>query len=203
MIRAVRERGFAVVAVDDGSRDGTARVIRDSGAVCIPCPVNKGKGAATRRGFEWVLQSPYRAVIAIDADGQHDPNELDSFVAALAAGDADIVIGNRMSDPRGMSLLRRLTNRTMSWILSSVAGQKIPDTQCGYRAFTRRALENLELKTERFETDSEMLLSAGRKKLPIRSIPVRSVYGDEVSRIRPVRDTLRFFKFLFRFISEK
>ena len=200
VIRAVKERGFAVVAVDDGSKDGTARVIREAGAECVVSPVNQGKGAAIRKGFEWVLRSPYQAVVVVDADGQHDPEELDSFVKALSAGDAELVLGNRMHHPEGMSVLRLVTNRTMSWIISAAAGQKVPDTQCGYRAFTRKALENIELKTDRFEIESEMILSAGRKKLRMRSIPIRSVYRDEVSRIRPVRDTLRFFKFLFRFI---
>ena len=203
VIQAVQKHGFTVVGVDDGSKDRTVEVIRASRAHCVVSPVNQGKGAAIRKGFDWVLQSGYKAVIVVDADGQHDPAELDSFVAALAAGDADLVIGDRMHDPKGMSILRRCTNRTMSWIISSVAGQKVPDTQCGYRAFTRKALERMTLKTDRFEIESEMILSAGRKGLRIRSIPIASVYRDEVSRIRPLRDTFRFFKFLIQFVLQR
>ena len=200
VIGAAQERGFAVVAVDDGSQDDTVGVIRRSGAHCVVSAVNGGKGAAIRKGFDWVMKSPFKAVIVVDADGQHDPAELDSFVTALAGGEADLVIGNRMHDPQGMSFLRRCTNRTMSFIISSTAGQHVPDTQCGYRAFTRKALEKMTLKTDRFEIESEMILSAGRSRLKLRSIPIRSVYRDEVSHIRPVRDTCRFFKFLLRFI---
>ena len=200
VIEAVKKHGFAVVAVDDGSADGTVNVIRSSGAHCVVSSVNQGKGAAIRKGFDWVLKNGYEGVIVIDADGQHDPSELHSFAAAIVAGDADLVIGNRMHDPQGMSLLRRSTNRTMSFIISSIAGQHVPDTQCGYRAFTRKALEKMTLKTDRFEIESEMILSAGKNGLCVRSIPIVSVYRDEISRIRPFRDTLRFFKFLFKFI---
>ena len=203
VIQAVQKHGFAVVGIDDGSKDRTAEAIRASEAHCVVSPVNQGKGAAIRKGFDWVLQSPYQAVIVVDADGQHNPSELDFFVNALAAGDADLVIGNRMHDPEGMSFIRRCTNRGMSWIISSVAGQKVPDTQCGYRAFTRKALEKMVLRTSRFEIESEMILSAGREGLRITSIPIASVYRDEISRIRPVRDAVRFFIFLFKFIFSK
>ncbi len=200
VIKAVQQRGFAVIAVDDGSTDKTASAIQNSGAHCVISPVNEGKGAAIRKGFDWVLKSHYQAVIVMDADDQHRPDDLGLFMRALESGGADLVIGNRMHDPKGMSLVRRCTNRVMSWIISSIAGQSIPDTQCGYRALTRRALENMELRTHRFEIESEILLHAGRKGLRIQSVPISSVYQDETSHIRPLRDTLRFFKFIFRFI---
>ena len=201
VIEAVRQRGFPVLAVDDGSFDNTFSVIQKSGAQGIRSPKNEGKGAAMRRGFEWILNSPHQAVIIVDADGQHDPAELERFLEALS--EADVVVGDRMRHPAGMSLLRRLTNRVMSFMISSVAGQKIPDTQCGYRALSRRALQTMHLRTERYEIESEILMEAGRRGLKILSIPIRSVYRDEISRIRPMRDTGRFFRFLFEFILSR
>lgn len=200
VVEAVRQQGYPVVVVDDGSTDGTATVARKAGGHCLVSSINEGKGAAIRKGFDWVLKNNFEAVIIMDADDQHDPGQLDCFVEALQSGSADLVVGNRMQQPKGMSLIRRLTNRFMSSIISLVAGQSIPDTQCGYRALTREALKKIVLKTDRFEIESEMLLSVAQNRLQIRSIPVSSMYRDETSHIRPLRDTLRFFKFFFKFI---
>ena len=127
-------------------------------------------------------------------------NELEDFLEVLEPVEADIVVGNRMNSPAGMPLIRRMTNRLMSGIVSAVAKQTIPDTQCGYRALTQEAVRRLNLDTDRFEIESEMLMQAGRQGLKIKSIPITSLYRDEVSHIRPLQDTLRFFSFLIRFI---
>jgi glycosyltransferase involved in cell wall biosynthesis len=203
VVKGVREQGFEAVVVDDGSTDGTVAAVQNTGAHLIRSLVNEGKGAAIRKGFEWALNGNYAAMIMMDADGQHNPKELERFLEVLNADDADLVVGNRMQDPKGMSYVRRLTNRLMSWIISSVAGQPIPDTQCGYRAFTRKALQSMHLHSDRYEIESEMLMEAGRKELRIKSMPISSVYGDEISRIRPIPDTVRFFKFLFKFIFSR
>ena len=200
VLEGLRERGFKVVVVDDGSTDGTSRVVRESGAYCITFPVNRGKGAAIRKGFEWVVSNRFEAVVIMDADGQHHPDELEDFLNELTPVETDIVVGNRMNYPQQMPLVRRWTNRIMSRIVSAVAGQEIPDSQCGYRALTQQALHTLKLATDRFEIESEMLMQAGRRGLKIKSIPITSLYRDEISHIRPLQDTLRFFSFLIRFI---
>jgi glycosyltransferase involved in cell wall biosynthesis len=200
VIEAVQQRGFAVVAVDDGSTDKTALAIQNSGAQCVISAVNEGKGAALRKGLQWVIQSPYQAVIVMDADGQHLPDDLDLFMQALESSGVDLVIGNRMHDPKGMPFIRRCTNRVMSGVISLITRQSVPDTQCGYRALTRRVFENIELRTHRFEIESEMILSACHKGLRIQSIPISSVYQNETSHIRPFLDTFRFFRFIFQSI---
>lgn len=201
VIRSVMDRGYPVLAVDDGSSDNTAGEIRSTGAHALILKINQGKGAAIRRGLAWVLENGFDGVIIVDADGQHDPDELALFYNALTSGAGDVIVGNRMTDPKDMPRIRRWTNRFMSWTVSRVAGQNIPDTQCGYRALSRKAIMSIELRTDRFEIESEMLMAAGKKGLKISSVPVSSVYGDEVSHIRPMRDTVRFFSFLFRFIA--
>ena len=189
-----------MLVIDDGSRDGTSSAAQEAGAKVITSLVNRGKGAAIRLGFDWVSKNGFEGVIVMDADGQHDPHELEGFLRALVPTKADLVIGNRMHHPKGMPLIRRVTNHFMSLIVSLFAGRWIPDSQCGYRALTQEALNRMKLKTDRFEIESEMLLEASRRKLKIVSIPVASVYRGETSHIRPVQDTLRFFSFLLRFI---
>lgn len=188
---------FPVLVVDDGSIDATAEKARSAGAEILKLRQNGGKGAAMRRGFDWFLGRGFAAVILMDADGQHDPQDLWAFLSALESG-ADFVIGNRMSDLRGMSPVRRITNRVMSALLSKRAGIDVPDTQCGYRAVTREAIRDMRLTVSRFEIESEMILLAGEMGLEVRSVPVRTIYGTEKSRIRPIRDTVRFFTFLYR-----
>ena len=204
VITAVKALGYGVLTVDDGSSDDMASVACGAGSQVLSYTPNQGKGTAIRRGIEWFLgQSLYRAVIFMDSDGQHDPADLQNFLRALDKSDADLVIGDRMADPQGMPLIRRLTNRFMSTILSAACGQRVPDTQCGYRAAKREALSRIRLETSRFEIESEMILEAARTGSKIASIPVRSVYEGGKSNIHPARDTVRFFNFLLRYRSRQ
>lgn len=199
VIQAVKEKQLAVLVVDDGSNDGTAEVARKTGASAVSLSPNRGKGAATREGFKWFLSNSFDALILMDADGQHDVRDLAGFIREIEGG-ADFVVGNRMANASKMPFIRRATNRTMSFILSAIAKQKIADTQCGYRALHRRVVEKLNLKTNRFEAESEMLLEAARLGFKITSIPVATVYAGESSHIRPFRDTFRFLRFLFQYL---
>jgi glycosyltransferase involved in cell wall biosynthesis len=203
IVGEIRDLGFDTLVVDDGSTDETAEEAKRTGTNLIISRRNEGKGAAVRKGFDWFLMREYEALILMDADGQHDPRELARFVEALEKGGADLVIGNRMNDPGKMPWIRRLTNRFMSFILSGIARQRIPDTQCGYRAVTRLALRDLALKTSRFEIESEMLLKAAKMGFKIDSVPIRSVYEGGKSQVHPARDTVRFFKFLFGYLFSK
>ena len=194
--------GYPLLVVDDGSTDGTQDEAKKLSVPVLRFTENRGKGAALRKGFEWVLERPYQALIVVDADGQHDPAELEIFIEALNNG-ADVVLGNRMCAPSGMPFIRRATNRTMSRVLSWIAGQDIPDSQCGYKAMKREVVEKIWLRTDRFQIESEMLLEAARRGFTIRSVPIRCLYGEETSRIRPLRDTARFFAFLFQYLLSR
>lgn len=204
VVLAVKKLGFPVLVVDDGSKDNMVSLARQAGADVVSYSPNQGKGAAIRRGIHWLLQkTSYQAAIFMDSDGQHDPADLSGFLKALEDPGVDAVIGNRMSDPKGMPLIRRLTNAFMSAILSAAAGQSVPDTQCGYRAVRRQTLSGLSLQTTRFEIESEMILEVARTGARISSIPVRSVYEGGSSHIRPMRDTVRFFRFLFKYLARR
>jgi glycosyltransferase involved in cell wall biosynthesis len=183
-----------VVVIDDGSRDQTAAVAEAAGAMVLRHPVNRGKGAAILTALEFFRQSPAEFALFLDADGQHDPAEIPRFVTAARATGADIVIGTRMGQTARMPLIRRCANRWTSWVTSRLAGQGIPDSQCGYRLLRRAVLPDLNLATRHFETETEMLIQAGRAGHQIVSIPIRTIYEpNRASRIHPWRDTLRFF----------
>ncbi len=200
LIRNAQGAGFKVILSDDGSVDGTrAAVEAIGGAQVLSSDLNQGKGACIRRGIQEFLKTNLKAVVLMDGDGQHDPAELHLFLDALNLKHADLVIGNRMASPQGMPWVRRLTNLFLSSILSFVSGQKVPDSQCGYRVLTREAAQKISIRSNRFEVESEIILEASRRGFEIASVPIRCFYADEVSRIHPIRDTFRFFFFLFRY----
>jgi len=182
--------------VDDGSRDGSAQDAEAAGFRVIRHPANRGKGAALRTGYQAAVDGGYDAALSLDADGQHDPAWISRLVLALKP-DVDIVIGSRMMDPGPMPLIRVLTNRFMSRVLSSLAGSRITDTQSGFRLVRRRVLESVTLSTDRFETESELLIKAGRRGFRIAEVAIPAVYGSEKSKIRPLADTGRWIRMLW------
>jgi glycosyltransferase involved in cell wall biosynthesis len=198
VIAEVLSQGLRVYVVDDGSLDDTAVVAQNAGAVVIRNSQNMGKGASLREGFRRALSDKFDAVIIMDADGQHEARSIPDFVREMASSGADIVIGNRMSDPGPMPYVRRQTNRFMSWLISRMCGQKISDTQCGYKMIKRRVLEEVKTDSSNFEIESEFVIKASRLGFKITSVPIKAIYGDEKSKINPIIDTLRFIAFMIK-----
>ena len=189
-----------VGVVDDGSTDETSAVARANGATVLRHEVNRGKGAAIITGLNYLRQTSAHCGIFLDADGQHDPAALPAFIALAEQTGAGIVIGSRMNDTQGMPALRLWTNRFMSWVTGKLARQTIPDSQCGYRLLAQAVLPNLKLVTARFETETEMLIQAGRAGHKIVSLPIRTIYKPgRVSRIQPLQDGIRFFKLVGKY----
>ena len=189
-----------ILVVNDGSRDKTADRAREAGAKVIVHQKNRGKGETIKTGLRHWLERQIDFVIILDADGQHRPEEIDRFVAAaLSADEPKLILGNRMNDVSSMPRVRQIVNRWMSQRISAVCGQEIPDTQCGFRMIHRQLIPDLLGGAARFDYETEMLIVASRKGFRIDSVPISTVYSDEVSSIHPVRDTLRFFKLMRRY----
>jgi len=189
-----------VLVVDDGSTDQTALHAREAGAEVIVHPKNRGKGETIKTGLRYWFDRGFDFVIILDADGQHRPEEIDRFVAATAPPtQSKFLVGNRMNDVSRMPLVRRIVNRYMSEKISRVCGQHIPDTQCGFRMLHRELIPDMLGGAERFDYETEMLIFASRKGYRVDSVPISTVYSDEVSSIHPIRDTLRFFQLMRRY----
>ncbi len=181
-----------ILVVDDGSTDDTAAIARQSGAVVLGHVVNRGKGAALRTGFRWALDNGYDAVLTMDADGQHACHEIPLFLEAAESFDSDIILGSRMADPSGMPWHRHFSNRLTSRILSWRTGQKIHDSQSGFRLIKTKVLADIALETNRFQAESELLIKTGLCGYRIGSVPITSIYTGHHSAIRPFTDTCRF-----------
>ena len=171
-----------VVVVDDGSTDDTPARARQAGAILLEHKANQGKGVALKTGFDFALEKGYDAVITLDADGQHDPAEIPQFLQA--AEEADVVVGTRAANLTGMPLIRRFTNKMSSWILSGLAGQRLTDTQSGYRLIKTRVLKKAKTKTTGFEAESEILLEAIGRGFRVVEIPIRTIYGGAKSHYK-------------------
>ncbi|MBI4308970.1 MAG: glycosyltransferase family 2 protein [Candidatus Omnitrophica bacterium] len=199
----VKALGHEVLVVDDGSTDATADLAGQAGAVVLSTGQKSGKGNALRLGFDYAVKNGYEAVIALDGDGQHDPGDIKLFLESHARTGASIINGNRMADPRGMPFIRLATNTVMSWIISLICRQHIPDTQCGFRFMTTDVLRNIQLECRDFEIETELLVKASRKGFKITSVPVTTIYRNETSKIKPARDTMRFIRFIIRTLGQK
>jgi glycosyltransferase involved in cell wall biosynthesis len=189
----------SIVVVDDGSTDATARVAEDSGAIVVRHPANRGKGAALRSGFEFILEhTDSRCVITLDADLQHDPAEIPNFIARWNEGRADVIVGSRRRAGSKMPFHRRLSNTITSLLVSARAGVAIKDSQSGYRCISRDVLSAIRLECDGFEAETEMLIKAARRGFIIAFIPIATLYGSERSAMTHWQTTKRFLEVLLK-----
>lgn len=190
-----------ILVYDDGSTDNTASEAKRAGVEVVGRNSNKGKGQTLLDGFNLLTERGYDGMIALDADGQHLPEELPLFLRAAEDG-ADIVIGNRMYEQKSMPKVNWYTNVITSMVISMLARKRIYDSQVGYRYVSSKAWTMVRDKivSRNFEFEGEMLVVAGRQKLSIVDVPIETVYGTEVSKINPWLDTWRFVKMSCRLL---
>lgn len=189
-----------VIVVDDGSVDGTGSKAEESGAVVIRHTENKGKGESLKTGFKYIEDKKcWDALIILDGDGQHDWNEIPGFIETAERENADVVVGDRIGKerPENMPTIRWLTNRVTSYITSKIISQYVPDTQCGYKLIKTDVLKKIELRTSRYDIESEILIQASMQGCRIVSVPIKSIYRGEKTNIKPWRDTVRFIKLVY------
>lgn len=197
LIRKIKNHNIDIVIIDDCSQDATASAAEKEGVYLIRRTKNGGKGAALRDGFDFALTKGYELIVTLDADGQHNPDEIEVFLDKISGGNAGIVIGNRLHNPKDMPRRRLFVNKLFSKIISSVCGQNIPDALSGYRIIKKDVLKKIVLTSDRFDIDPEILIDAAKKGYIIDSIDIESIYSAERSNIRPFADTYRFFKLIF------
>jgi glycosyltransferase involved in cell wall biosynthesis len=189
----VAARHLPVLVVDDGSTDRTADVARAAGATVLVQRPNQGKGAALRAGFDRALAEGCAAVVTLDADGQHDPDEIPDFLQAWDARRAELIIGKRTF--RDMPPIRRLANELGTATFSWAVGRPIPDNQSGYRLIARPLMERLRDSREQgFEFEVEMITTAIRAGYAIDWVPISTIYRGAPSHIRPWHHVSNFLR---------
>lgn len=198
IVRHIVGMGMTVLVIDDGSIDNTERIALDNGAMVIRHRRNLGKGFSVREGIRHVLKKTnFEWMIMMDGDGQHHPEDIAALMDCTHNEEVDIVIGNRMLQTSTMPSARYWTNKFMSWVISGICKQEIPDTQCGFRLIRTHILKMLKLTSQKYDIESEMLMQAANHDMKIASVQIQTIYGEEISAIHPVRDTLKFFRLIF------
>ena len=190
VVSRVKKYVDRVIVVDDGSTDQTAKRASEKGATVIIHERNMGKWIALQDGFREAIKRA-DIIVQLDGDGQHDPDEIPKFLKALE--ESDVVVGYRSK--KGMPIIRKISNFITTTMLRLLFSLRVSDSQCGYRAYRRDALEKLmNVEAKGFEGETASLIMAKRLGLKIGEVPIKTIYGEEKSKMKVTRDTYRFLK---------
>ncbi len=199
VVRAAKELIHDVMVIDDGSEDTTTFTAMMEGAMVHRLKDNMGKGEALKAAFEYAVQTGYDWVITLDGDGQHDPRDIANFIPLF--DDYDLILGNRTSDADRAAVLRRIASLLLNIAVSVVSWKRIYDSQIGFRAYSRRLLESVELRSSHFDMETEVVIKAARRGFRIGHARIRAIYAGEVSRFHKVKDSGRFIAVLLKSLA--
>lgn len=178
VVRGAAQYVDGIIVVVDGSTDNTEVVAREAGATIIRHAENCGAGAATMTGLEAARRLGYDIAITLDADGQHATADIPRLVDTLKKESADLVIANRFGRKNTIPFVRRIANTIGNLVTFFATGIYLPDTQCGFKAFSPKALSEIELKMSGFEFCTEVIREASKNRWKIVSIPSKVVYSE-------------------------
>lgn len=170
---------YQIIVVDDGSQDYTALKAKNSNAHVIRHILNTGSGGATATGLSYADQRGFDIAVTLDGDGQHSPEDVIKGIELMnTPNSVDLLIGSRLIDTEGMSKVKIIGNKGLSFITWVLFGITVTDSQSGLRVFNRKSLESLRWKTSGYEFCSEMLWRAKQQNLRISEYPIKAIYTD-------------------------
>lgn len=183
IIKRTKKYVDRVIVVDDGSSDNTYQEAKKAGAdYILRHSINRGVGAATKTGTIVALKNDAGIVITLDSDLQHDPENILRFIECLKEKNTDIVIGSRfLGDNKEMPLIKKIGNSGLNFLAGLLFGIKSTDTQSGFRAYDRKALEKINFELDSYAICTEILKEAKKHNLRVEEIPIDAIYPEELS----------------------
>jgi len=180
-----------VVVCDDGSIDNTYEVADAAGAEVIRHEKNIGKGEALRSLFKFACHSNYDTIVTIDGDGQFLPEEIPKLVKNIEENKSDVVVGYRFNNTRDMPEYRKFGNKMLDRMTNMVEELSVRDTQSGFRAYSKKVIENIDFKMKGFGSDAEILIDATKKGFRISEEKITVIYdtGAKTSTKNPISHT--------------
>ena len=195
-----------VLVVDDGSTDDTAKIAKDAGAVVLSHKKNMGKSAGIKTGFKYALIHGFDYVVTIDGDGQHNPDEIPAVLGSVVNNGHDISIGVRWGDTTEMPKWRKVGKRVLDYTTSFGNGGFVTDSQSGFRAFNKRAVEGLvsRMNGNSFSVESEQLVNAHDLDLKITNARVSCKYKNlDTSTKSPASHGYSVLKYVIWMVAER
>lgn len=169
---------ITILAIDDGSTDDSAEQIKKTNAILIEHPWNMGAGSATITGLEAAQKIGTNIALTFDGDGQHSPEDIPAIIKPILDKKADLVIGTRLINHKGMPWYKKIGNFGLNLITFSLSGKWSSDSQSGFKAFSKKALEKMHIDTVGYEFCSEIIIEASRAKLKVVEIPIKVIYSN-------------------------
>ena len=205
IIQKASKYASEVIVYDDGSQDNTCEIAKSSGATVVRNTANKGYGGAITALFQRAKLRNADIMVTIDSDGQHDPDQIPAALQPILKGECDIVIGSRfinLGDKQKVPRYRKYGIKAITKVTNVASYNDITDAQSGFRAYSRRALERIDLFEEGMEVSTEILLRAKEKNLRIREVPITVNYGlADTSTHNPILHGLKVLIHITQYIS--
>jgi glycosyltransferase involved in cell wall biosynthesis len=181
------------LVIDDNSQDKTAHIARKNGAVCIRHKMNLGTGGAILTGLEAARRMKADIIVTMDSDGQHDPRDIRALIQPIIRDESDVVLGSRllMKKNKEMPAVRLVGNKLLNAVTYVFSGLWVSDSQSGYKALSRKALEDMKLSTSGYEFHSEVIGEIKRNKLRYKEVPITTIYTKySKSRAQPALNAI-------------
>ncbi|MBI2869720.1 MAG: glycosyltransferase family 2 protein [Chloroflexi bacterium] len=186
MVLETRQYVSEVIIIDDGSSDKTAEIARLAGATVVRHDTNQGYGAAVRAALREARERRADALILLDADAQHNPAEIPAIVKPVLEDGYDLVIGSRELGHNHIPAYRRFGQKVLLFSTNLLSREKLTDSESGFRVFSKKALDELDLEEDGMAVSAETVAKAAQKGLKVTQVPISVRYGQDGSTLHPL-----------------